>query len=161
MNDAYDNRYDVLATASNKRVKEILDERLSKGGIRAWGFAEQTTDRFSAYDGWVELNNGDRYLFETKNINYTHDKFPGWMLEVAKRNDVFEAVKELGYKGAMYINTFSDGKHAIWNMAGTMGHPVYSRNLPNYTATGANGSIAKDVVYLKWDERLKNKKKNG
>jgi len=155
-NNPLDPKYDTMAILSNKKAAAMLNELVKIGRITSWGVVEGSDEsvRFNCYDGWITVPSGDTYLFETKNVNYAHDRFPnGWMLEVKKRDELMKEVDRLEVKGAVYINTFSDNKASMWIVNNTYKLPIATINAPSYTATGGS-RIDKKVVYLKIENSI-------
>lgn len=101
---------------------------------------ETNPDAKTRFDFYILTPENKKIFIEHKHRGYYSTAFPDWQLDGNK----YDYLHSLGY--AFYINTFADGKFAIWDM-----RKEYTRrwSKPHNLKTVANSPVVRTYdVYL-------------
>ena len=99
-------------------------------------------------DSWelIETKPEDKtrydFYIEHKDRNYRSDQFPDWQLDGKKYNYLKQT-----YKRVYYINTFTDGKYAIWDLNAPIGEWRVSQPHKKYAVYNSQMIQTKDIYF--------------
>ena len=95
------------------------------------------------YDFYIRnKKTNDIIYIEHKDRNYRSDQFPDWQLDGKKYNYLKQT-----YKRVYYINTFTDGKYAIWDLNAPIGEWRVSQPHKRFSVLNSQMIQTKDIYF--------------
>lgn len=133
-------RANIVAIAKHLQLQEIWLHDL----------AIDTVNRFAPFDAkWI--SGGTVAIVEYKQRNYASDRFEDWAIETKKANSLLDYLDD-DIKHVHYINQFSDGVTAIWDLTyellASSRQETTKEKWYNLTADDQRNDHHKHVTYL-------------
>lgn len=109
----------------------------------SWELIETKPEDKTRYDFYIRnKKTGDIIYIEHKDRNYRSDQFPDWQLDGKKYNYLKQT-----YKRVYYINTFTDGKYAIWDLNAPIGEWRVSQPHKRFSVLNSQMIQTKDIYF--------------
>lgn len=119
--------FDKAEIANRPKAIEVLEKCLKNSG---WVIKEPDPTLKTHYDFLLEKD-GKKVLVEHKDRGYASTRPWKWQVDGNKVIALLKEVKECkDVIGAYYINTFTDGKWAIWDLTKRIGE--WRESAPHY-----------------------------
>jgi hypothetical protein len=107
-----------------------------------------------AYDAFIKKNNKTIWI-EVKVRQNTSDKYPDYLLEQAKYNNITKRFTSPNDQ-ILYINFFTDNTAIIFNLTNRK-IKWFTKFLPHHTTANFKKFIPKIITFLQFDENLDKK----
>lgn len=132
----------------NNRIKAIT---AIKSILKSnWEFIETKPEDKTRFDFYIKnKETGEIIYIEHKDRKYSSNQFTDWQLD-GKKYDYLKSLKEK----CLYINTFTDGKYAIWDLSKNIGNRRWSTLHKKYTVKDSQEVYTYDI-YFTLDEACK------